>query len=266
MLSFGAGANQIAWRFRVFAMAGVDDGSPLGADVQDALATDLDARTSQQSQLAQTTFAATAEATAPLRRQVRSLEDRLEALTGAHTTMVMDVAEKPRDTFVLHRGQYDQPLDRVDAGVPSVLPPLPSEGEATRLGLAQWLVDPGHPPTARVAVNRFWQLLFGRGLVATSADFGTRGALPTHAALLDWLAVEFVEGGYDTKRMLKTIVQSATYRQASAFRPALLEKDPENRLLARGPRFRLNFIVFEPTRGQESAWFLRTLRLFRWPD
>ena len=120
-----------------------------------------------------------------------------------------------------------------------MLPPLPKDAPPNRLTLAQWLVDPGHPLTARVAVNRFWQMYFGYGIVKTQEDFGVQGEPPVHPELLDWLATEFVRTGWDVRAMQRLIVTSATYRQSSKVTPALLEKDPENRLLARGPRVRL---------------------------
>ena len=155
------------------------------------------------------------------------------------TVMVMKESETPRDAFVLRRGSYDAPGEKVAPGVPSILPPLREGWENNRLGLARWLVDPANPLTARVTVNRFWQNLFGVGLVKTVEDFGTQGERPVHPELLDWLASEFVESGWDVKALLKTIVTSATYRQASKVTPELIERDPENRLLARGPRYRL---------------------------
>lgn len=155
------------------------------------------------------------------------------------TVMVMKESEKPRDAFVLKRGAYDAHGEKVAPGVPAILPPLPSSGENNRLGLARWLVDASNPLTARVTVNRFWQMLFGAGLVKTGEDFGTQGERPVHPELLDWLAVEFVENGWSVKGILKTIVMSAAYRQASRADPKVLERDPENRLLARGPRYRL---------------------------
>ncbi len=127
-----------------------------------------------------------------------------------------------------------------DAGRARSLPPLPPGQPNNRLGLARWLVDPANPLTARVTVNRYWQMLFGTGLVKTAEDFGSQGEWPTHPELLDWLATEFVRTGWDVKAMLRTIVTSATYRQSSKVTSELLHRDPENRLLARGPRFRLS--------------------------
>lgn len=156
------------------------------------------------------------------------------------TTMVMNELEKPRDTFVLARGDYRNHTDKVEPGTPSILPPLPkTEGRANRLTLARWLVDPSHPLTSRVAVNRYWQMYFGTGLVKTAENFGSQGEPPTHPELLDWLATEFIRTGWDVKAMQRLIVTSAAYRRASQTTPALVEKDPENRLLARGPRYRL---------------------------
>ena len=153
--------------------------------------------------------------------------------------MVMQDSATPRETHLLVRGAYDRPGDKVDPGVPSVLPPLPAGAPGNRLGLAKWMVDPSNPLTARVAVNRFWQNAFGVGLVKTVEDFGSQGEWPSNPELLDWLATEFVRTGWDMKAIQKTIVLSATYRQASKVSPELLQKDPENRFLARGPRVRL---------------------------
>jgi hypothetical protein len=124
--------------------------------------------------------------------------------------------------------------------VPAALPPLPKDAPLNRLGLAQWLVDPEHPLTARVAVNRFWQQYFGQGIVKTSEDFGSQGSWPTHPELLDWLATEFIRSGWNVKEMQKLIVMSGAYRQSSKASPPLLARDPGNELLARGPRFRLD--------------------------
>jgi hypothetical protein len=148
---------------------------------------------------------------------------------------------QPRDTFVMQRGQYTKPGDRVAPNTPAILPPLKKAGDrATRLDLARWLVSPEQPLTARVAVNRFWQQLFGTGLSKSSSDFGTQGEMPSHPELLDWLAVWYRENRWDTKALLRQIVTSAAFRQDSKATPDLLRRDPENRLLARGPRLRLD--------------------------
>ena len=232
MLNFGAGNQQVAGHFRVLAMEGVDDGTTLPPELQHALL-----NKDGDEEVLREAFYGRAKAAAPLRHAIANLEERLRVLTEPHPTMVMSVADEPRPTRILYRGQYDQPTDTVSAGVPSWLPPL--KDDANRLDLAVWLMDPSHPLTSRVAVNRFWQMLFGNGLVTTPADFGARGALPSHPALLDWLAVTFAESGYDTKALLKTLVMSASYRQSSRATQEQLIHDPANSLLARGPRFRL---------------------------
>ncbi|MBI1790127.1 MAG: DUF1553 domain-containing protein [Acidobacteria bacterium] len=168
-----------------------------------------------------------------LRREKTELDKQIP------TTMIMEEMEKPRETFILGRGDYRNKTEKVNAGVPTALPPLPPGAPSNRLGLAQWLVDPSHPLTARVTVNRFWQMYFGLGLVKTTEDFGSQGEAPSHPDLLDWLATEFIRTGWDVRAMQRLIVTSAAYRQASKVTPDVLDKDPENRLLARGPRFRL---------------------------
>jgi hypothetical protein len=155
------------------------------------------------------------------------------------STMVMGEMDKPRDTFVLGRGDYQNKGEKVDPNTPAILPPLPKDAPRNRLTLARWIVDPGNPLTARVAVNHFWQMYFGLGIVKTSEDFGSQGDPPSNQELLDWLATQFLASHWDVKAMQRLIVTSATYRQASKVTPELLEKDPENRLLAHGPRFRL---------------------------
>ncbi|MBO0722024.1 MAG: DUF1553 domain-containing protein, partial [Blastocatellia bacterium] len=192
-----------------------------------------------------------------LKQQLRDYQDTIPTL------MVMEELPEPRPTFLLKRGAYDAPVEKVERGVPAVLSALPSTFPNNRLGFARWLVSAEHPLTARVAVNRFWQMLFGTGLVKSSGDFGAQGELPSHPELLDWLAVEFREcgmrnakcgiennpqsairnpqaQGWDIKALLKTIVMSATYRQESKISEQLQQRDPDNRLLARGPRFRLS--------------------------
>jgi hypothetical protein len=170
-------------------------------------------------------------------KDLRTEKSKLE--TDIPTVMVMDEMKKPRETFVLGRGQYDNPKDKVTAGVPAFLPPMAPGLPMNRLGLAKWLVSPSNPLTARVTVNHFWQEYFGIGIVKTSEDFGSQGEPPSHPLLLDWLATEFVRTGWNVKAIERLIVTSATYRQSSRVTPELKERDPENRLLARGPRFRL---------------------------
>jgi hypothetical protein len=167
-------------------------------------------------------------------------EEELRIFTaGLPTVMVMEERQSPRDTFVLGRGVYDRPTEKVAPGLPAFLPPLPKDAPDNRLGLARWLVEPANPLVARVEVNRLWQMLFGAGLVKTVEDFGSQGDWPSHPALLDWLAMEFTGSGWNIKAMAKLIVTSATYRQSSKTPAALGAGDPENRLLARGPRVRL---------------------------
>jgi hypothetical protein len=172
--------------------------------------------------------------------ELRDLRLRRAALDKQiPTAMVMAELPKKRDTFILGRGDYRNQTEKVEPGVPAILPPLPDGTPRSRLTLARWLAQPDHPLTARVAVNRFWQMYFGTGLVKTQEDFGVQGEPPSHPELLDWLATEFVRSGWDVRALQRLIVTSATYRQASTLSRAMAERDPENRLLARGPRFRL---------------------------
>ena len=157
------------------------------------------------------------------------------------TSVMQDLAE-PRPTYVLARGRYDAPktdANRVTRATPAFLPARAPRSPPNRLGLAQWVIDPHHPLTARVAVNRFWQMFFGQGMVVTLENFGTQGAEPSHPELLDWLARDFINSGWNVKASLKKIALSATYRQDSKLRPELATKDPQNLLLARGPSQRL---------------------------
>jgi hypothetical protein len=170
--------------------------------------------------------------------RLKAKEDHLSVpLT---TVMIMRDQEKPRDTFVLARGAYDSPTEqKVQPGTPPVFPPMAEGSPSNRLGMARWLFQDDHPLTARVAINRYWQMLFGVGFVATPEDFGSQGEFPSHPELLDWLAVDFRQSGWDVKGMLKQIVMSATYRQSSHVSPELSRRDPQNRFLAHGARFRL---------------------------
>lgn len=156
------------------------------------------------------------------------------------TSMVMQERKAQKPTFVLMRGEYDKPGEQVTAGIPTSLGTLPEDLPRNRLGLARWLVDPNNPLMARVIVNRYWQMYFGNGLVKTTEDFGSQGDWPTHPALLDWLATEFVRSGWNVKKLQKLIVTSATYRQSSHLSNKLNRLDPENRLLARAGRLRLS--------------------------
>ena len=161
-------------------------------------------------------------------------------LTSLPEVMSMRELPTPRATFVLARGAYDAPTERVEPGTPEAILAFPKDLPRNRLGLARWLLDPKHPTTARVIVNRYWALFFGRGLVATPADFGSQGRLPTHPELLDWLATSFVDSGWDLKALQRRIALSATYRQSSVADAEALEKDPANEWLGRGPAYRLS--------------------------
>ncbi len=196
------------------------------------------------------------------------------------TTMVMQEMPTPRATHILLRGEYDKLGPKVQPGVPAAFSPLPKGAPNNRLGFARWLIAPENPLTARVAVNRHWQMLFGTGIVKTVEDFGSQGDWPSHHDLLDWLAVEYMEGfaatrsgardddraplrvaakPWDTKRLLKLIATSATYRQSSRVTPALLQRDPDNRLLARGPRFRLSADVIRDQALAVSGLLVETI-------
>ncbi len=176
----------------------------------------------------------------PLNRKLAETRKAVADLDRAIPTLrVMQDLPEGRSTQVRVRGDYRAKGETVVAGVPAILPPLPAAERTNRLTLARWLVDPRHPLLGRVTVNRFWATYFGTGLVKTGNEFGTQGELPSHPELLDWLAREFVDGGWNVKEFQKRIVMSATYRQSSAVPPELAERDPNNRLLARGPRLRL---------------------------
>ena len=175
-----------------------------------------------------------------MRRELQAIPGRIEAINKAvPVTMVMLEMKQRRPTHILVRGQYDKLGEEVTPGLPVSLVQQASTPESNRLDLARWLTDPAHPLTARVAVNRWWEMLFGIGLVETAEDFGVQGARPSHPALLDWLATELMRQKWNQRAILKLIVLSATYRQSSNVTPQLLDADPRNRLLARGPRWRL---------------------------
>jgi mono/diheme cytochrome c family protein len=209
--------------------------------VSEILATPPERRTSGERAKLRTYFLAE-HAPADIRlahRQLHAAARKSRAFwESLPTTMVMDDLA-PRPAHILIRGQYDQPGEPVEPKVLEQILPLPPGSPNNRLGLARWLVDPDHPLTARVTVNRYWQLYFGTGLVKTAEDFGSQGEWPVHPELLDLLATDFVASGWDVKRLARQIVTSGTYRQSSRLTPELAERDPDNRLLARGPRVRL---------------------------
>jgi len=238
-LGFGAGRALLPGLIQIAVVTGTDDGTDLPAAVVDALAL---APGTRPPEATATLWAQCAQQATELWRdriELKNAREQLAALTEPFPTMVMAVAAAPRDTFILNRGDYAQPGEKVEAGTPGALPPMPPGAPQNRLGLAQWITMKENPLTARVAVNRIWKLFFGEGLVGTLADFGLQGDWPTHPELLDWLAVDFVESGWDVKRLVRLIVTSGTYRQSSAATAGQLETDPANQLLARGPRFRL---------------------------
>ncbi|MES2595469.1 MAG: PSD1 and planctomycete cytochrome C domain-containing protein [Verrucomicrobiota bacterium] len=175
-----------------------------------------------------------------LQRLLAAQREKAAASSAVTKVMVMDTLPQLRETFILDKGAYDKPLTtKVSFSTPAVLPPLAKDASRDRLGLAQWIVSRDNPLTARVTVNRFWQSIFGIGLVKTAEDFGVQGETPVHRELLDWLAAEFMESGWDVKHLLRLIVTSETYQQSSQFSVHASQVDPENRWLARGPRFRL---------------------------
>jgi len=194
-------------------------------------------RTSQQAAQLKGYFLTHHHPQQGIRDRIASLEKQQSA--SFPETMIMQDVARPRATHVLLRGQYNEPGEKVSAGVPAIFPAI-RKNQNTRLGFAQWLMDPAHPLTARVAVNRYWQQLFGTGLVKTAEDFGIQGELPSHPALLDWLALEFIRSNWDTKHMYRLILNSATYRQTANVGKSAYRSDPENRLLTRGPRMRLD--------------------------
>jgi hypothetical protein len=237
-----SGVSQLAWEQQ----EKVREKSDLPKEVLAAIKAEPEKRTPEQTKLLREHYIANVHAPVratfePLLKELAAAKkERDELDKSLVATMIADEMEKPRGSFILKRGEYDKRGDPVQPGVPAALPPLRAEGATNRLDFARWLVSSEHPLTARVTVNRFWQQFFGMGFVKTAGDFGAQGESPTHPELLDWLATEFIRSGWDVKQMLRLIVTSATYRQNSAVTARPLEVDPQNRLLARGPRFRLD--------------------------
>jgi hypothetical protein len=229
------------WLQRMRAVSGAGLAKPL-QDAVKAGTKRTDAQTkSLRDYFIENIFAETRPTFEPLHKKLAEAQreaDRLDKQLP--TTLVCKELAKPRPAFVLKRGEYDKKSEPVERATPAFLLPLPANATHDRLGLARWLVAADHPLTARVAVNRFWQQFFGTGLVKTAEDFGSQGEPPSHPDLLDWLAVDFRESGWDVKALMRTIVLSATYRQSARLTSDRLAKDPANRLLARGPRFRLD--------------------------
>ncbi|MFV0443272.1 MAG: DUF1553 domain-containing protein [Planctomycetaceae bacterium] len=211
--------------------------------LKEVLALAADKRTKEQSAALLDYFLNTRDSEYPkLARTVQELESEREAIKARSpiTHVQQEKMDTPAMAYVLTRGEYDRPGDQVSAAPPASLHPLPAGAPQNRLGLARWLMDPANPLTARVTVNRFWQQIFGQGIVSTTEDFGVMGALPTDQALLDWLAVDLRESGWDVKRFFKQMLMSATYRQSARVTPQKLEADRDNSLNSRGPRFRLD--------------------------
>lgn len=234
--------SQLAWEGYLRTLSKPEVPQP----VQDAARLDPPARDDAQRKLLRDyflehVFAPTKEKFVPFHARIAELDKGLADLAAqVPVSMIMQDMTPGRDTFILSRGAYDKPGEKVDRGVPAFLPPLPADAPQNRLGLARWLVDPAHPLTARVTVNRLWQQLFGTGIVKTAEDFGSQGQWPTHPELLDWLATEFIGSNWNVKGMLKLLVMSNTYCQSSHMTPEAMAHDSANELLARGPRFRLD--------------------------
>lgn len=260
--------EDFAWD-RTLELLGLQWGQNMGEGQLEGLGiikTPLDQRTHDQQQRLQDYFlgSAPAEYSARLNElkvnelvaKLKELEKSVPKVTRA-PAMMKSPAERPNYIFV--RGEYLRHGDAVTPTTPAVMPSLPVGVEPDRLALARWLVSPEHPLTARVAVNRLWQELFGRGLVATSENFGVRGELPSHPELLDWLAVEFRRQGWSVKAMLKTMVMSAAYQQSSAIRPEVATLDPQNRLIARQTRLRLSAEAIRDSALAASGLLNRTV-------
>ncbi len=240
-LSFGFGREHTLGRFRISATT---DNPALLRPVPDAIRSVIAKPAKDRTKRERDELTAFQSETSP---ELAAANKAVEAARKAKSdfekslprTMVMREREQPRETFILVKGAYNQYADKVEHGVPAKLAALPADAPKNRLALARWLVAPENPLTARVTVNRFWQQFFGTGLVKSADNFGLQADPPSHPELLDWFAVEFRESGWDVKKLVKLIVTSAAYRQSSHVAAGMAERDPDNRLLARGPRHRL---------------------------
>jgi mono/diheme cytochrome c family protein len=250
-LHHAAIANHNIGRFRLSATSQLPsavtlDGVRFPDSLKQIVATPLTKRTDAQRAELEKYFLANVDS--PVKQAEAAAvaaKAQIDALKGQAATVMVMREGPPRQSFVLTRGEYDKPGEKVEPGLPASLPPMPAGSPMNRLGLATWIVSPTNPLTARVWVNRAWERLFGTGIVKTSENFGSQAEFPTHPDLLDWLAAQFIAGDaqtgpWDMKAMQKLIVMSATYRQSSAVTPESLARDPENRLLSRGPRSRLS--------------------------
>ena len=233
-------AQHVLGKFRLFATT--DNRTllrPMPENVRAILAVAPEARNDKQKKELTDAYLNTHTGLAAAKQKFEGAKKVREVAERAVPRAMVMAETKPREPFVLVRGAYDKPSDKVSINVPGCLPPMPADAPKNRLGLAKWLVSPEQPLTSRVTVNRFWQAVFGIGLVKTAEDFGVQGEKPSNPELLDWLATEFIRTGWDVKGLIRLMVTSASYRQSSKTTPEMTERDPQNRLLARGPRYRL---------------------------
>jgi hypothetical protein len=230
-------------RFRVAASddARAAEWARMPAPVREALLTSVTRRTPAQESAIREHYHAIAPELEPIRERLNDLKKKLAAIPAATVPIMREMpAGQRRVTRIQHRGNFLDVGKVVAEGTPSAFPPLPEGAPRTRLTLAKWLVDDNNPLTARVIANRYWEQIFGIGIVSSSEEFGAQGELPYHPELLDWLATELMRQKWDLKAFLKLLVTSAAYRQSSRVTPEVEQRDPDNRLLARGPRFRLS--------------------------
>ncbi len=221
-------------------------GAKLPGPVQKLIKIAAEKRTEEQKKELQNYYLeyvnpATKDRFTPLHQEIEKLtKERADFDASIPATMIFKERKEPRPSYILKRGEYDQRGDKVERGTPAMFPPMKSDAHKDRLGLAKWLLDPAHPMTSRVAVNRFWQQVFGTGLAKTTEDLGQQGEPPTHQQLLDWLAVDFRESGWDVRKLMKLMVMSNTYQQSARVTADRYAADPGNRYYSRGPRHRLD--------------------------